>query len=541
MSKEPIKFKFTLEEHIEKINEYKEAVLDCQHELKKYKFIYEKETNIDEKRKILQKATAVKNEIEQYNIAIKQLRISQLQFSLEDLEERIELYYEELEERGPFRDKSKYLGAIFILEEIRARKIGTTMNNYEPFDLENLRGDYRNRLRRLQKNAGLQETALSQFYKKSISIIKNYINKKIVKNKMDQIYNSALKNNIAGVTEGLRLYPYCFDFSDLIQNTKLKNYNLKLASEIKKNRYYRVSELLNEYRKPKSERTFSLKLKKINSAIKKQDLKKLKEYIEKHGKNMLHYYDESGFTPMHYAAKIGDPDIFDYLLEMDGNSFAAALESQNRITPLHMLVLYKNNACLDLAFAKLEKNKKLEKIKLAKDIAGLNPFHYAIVYQNQIAFDKLVRLKNIKNSRDNSENTPLHYAAHYDQNGYMIKALLKNKLVSKNVSVENHAGEMPLHVAALYNKNPDCTQLILDKMSKKDINRKSGYGQTACQIAEKSGRKGNATRIKKALMRPESDKENNENNNIQIRPILRRKAYFIPQSTPQHKLNGLKN
>ncbi|APR98948.1 ankyrin repeat domain-containing protein [Wolbachia endosymbiont of Folsomia candida] len=219
--------------------------------------------------------------------------------------------------------------------------------------------------------------------------------------------------------------------------------------------------------------------------------------------------DYSGSTTLHIAAKRGNLEIVQYLIEyvrkIDPDKLSEFVNAKNNddITLLHSAV---ESGKLDVVKYLIEYIEKINPNKLgefgfinAKDNYGITPLHrassmgnleivqYLIGYVEKINLDKLSEFVNTEN---NYGITPLHSAV---ESG---KLDIVEHLVGKraNVYAENKGKETPLHIAAKRRSWEVVKYLIkhveetdLDKLSE-FVNAKDNNGITPLHSAVESGK-----------------------------------------------------
>lgn len=158
--------------------------------------------------------------------------------------------------------------------------------------------------------------------------------------------------------------------------------------------------------------------------------------------------DESGQTPLHVAAQMGDVEVVELLLQ---SAKDINVQDETGVTPLHLAS--------------------------QKDVAEL-----------------LLAKKANVNARNNMDQTPLHYAVTPDILGSiedptvresdaatrleLIKFLIENKA---DVNARDNTGKTPLHIAAA-SGSLEIVQFLID--NKADVNAKTADGQTPLGVIE---------------------------------------------------------
>lgn len=177
---------------------------------------------------------------------------------------------------------------------------------------------------------------------------------------------------------------------------------------------------------------------------------------------------DSGWTPLHEAAKTGQTDIASLLIQHGAELNAA--NHQYLYTPLHIAANYGHADTLLLlihegADIKTESIDGMESIYIAAD-----KNHTEII---KILLDNGADI----NSKDKDGGTALHAASGKNQKEAAL-FLLKN---GAEINLQNEFGVTPLHYAAFFN-NPEMVSLLLEHGADKDITNSDG--KTPLQIAE---------------------------------------------------------
>lgn len=154
--------------------------------------------------------------------------------------------------------------------------------------------------------------------------------------------------------------------------------------------------------------------------------------------------NDSGWTPLHWAAMSGDNDIIALLVAANANANVA--EHSGGKTPLHLGAIFGHLETVKLLVAN---HADLN----AKNRNGETPLQMA-VYEgigNQVkeTVEFLLASKADPNTRNNSGETPLHNAAWYGDTN-LISLLLTYKA---DVNATNNVGETPLYFAVVLKHN----------------------------------------------------------------------------------------
>ncbi|CAI9719233.1 transient receptor potential cation channel subfamily A member 1-like isoform X3 [Octopus vulgaris] len=159
--------------------------------------------------------------------------------------------------------------------------------------------------------------------------------------------------------------------------------------------------------------------------------------LRKHSKDLLNERDISGWTPLHYAAKMGHLTAIDDLMKLGA---IVNLKNNNEQSPFHLASRYgRFNTCVRLLTGK-------DGSTMLNEMDNLNQTALHLASQN--GHTKLVSLLLRKGAviyKDNDGNTPLHLAAKngYTQTARLLLDIYPNILDSKNLNRDT-----PLHVTA---------------------------------------------------------------------------------------------
>ena len=172
-------------------------------------------------------------------------------------------------------------------------------------------------------------------------------------------------------------------------------------------------------------------------------------------------YNEEGFTPLHYAADVGNSDVIELLLKHGANinvtskcgkrALDVAVDRGN--TKIIRLLL-ENGAESDFA-----------------DNVGCTHLHFAVKH-GYIEVIKFLLDNGTKiDVTDGEGSTPLHYAA-YERVNRMIKFLIEH---GADINVTNKSGQIPLHLAVCRFPCITTVKLLLEYGSKIDVTDNNGY------------------------------------------------------------------
>ena len=234
----------------------------------------------------------------------------------------------------------------------------------------------------------------------------------------------------------------------------------------------------------------------IHDAVKNGDLEKVMSMI-KANPNLVFSKDDSGCTPLEYAAFIGRKDIIDFLL-----ANKADVNARDTVVGMNPLLIAADKGSLDVAASLLLLKADIN----AKDKIGNTPLHNAAQkgYKDMVIL--LLANKAEVDAKNNYGFTPLFAAAaggHLD----VLKLLLANKADINSLDAK---GETPLHFAA-EKGNKVMAELLLGNSA--DVNAKSSSGETPLYKAARSGHK----ELVEMLLANKADI--NANNNEGVTPL----------------------
>ena len=181
--------------------------------------------------------------------------------------------------------------------------------------------------------------------------------------------------------------------------------------------------------------------------------------------------DESGWTPLHYAAAFGHKDIVELLLA--NKSEVNAVDSDGR-TPLH-LAAYTGQT--DVAGLLLTNGADVNTF----DRGGWTPLHTAVAENKKDMVQWLLAHKADVNAMTKDGQSPLYVAA---RNSYLnlVELLLAN---GADVNASGFDGWTPLHAAVVEANNQDIVELLLTK--KAYVNAADNEGRTPLHMASRRG------------------------------------------------------
>ena len=172
---------------------------------------------------------------------------------------------------------------------------------------------------------------------------------------------------------------------------------------------------------------------------------------------------ENDSAPLHVAARIGDPEIFQLLME---NSLKKYPLNSCGWTPFHLAAMYGQ-----IRICEILSNYKINKI-FENNYGQMTPPHKKARERLENGVDK--------NPKDTMGFTPLHFAAYFDH-PKTCKWLLENK-VDKNA--RTNCGSTALHCAVMRGFLEICKILLEYKI---DINSRDRIGLTPLHIAARDG------------------------------------------------------
>jgi ankyrin repeat protein len=167
-----------------------------------------------------------------------------------------------------------------------------------------------------------------------------------------------------------------------------------------------------------------------------------------------------GYTPLHFAAKNGNKDVAQLLIDKEADINA---KSNINETPLHVAAKYGNSGVAKLL---IDKDANVNTVE-----ATFTPLHYAA----EKGYSDIAKLlidndANINAVDINDNYTPLHLAAE-NGNKDVVELLINN---DDNINITNKYGQTPLHLAIPKNwekyKVFENKKIIIEKLKEKNAN-----------------------------------------------------------------------
>jgi ankyrin repeat protein len=214
----------------------------------------------------------------------------------------------------------------------------------------------------------------------------------------------------------------------------------------------------------------------IQYAIMYNNIDIIKKLLEFNCK--LDFIDNDGYTILYIPIKHGYHDLVKILITSDVLSVQLVdIVDKNNSLPIHYALYYDNNTAFDMI---LKNTKHLNIL----DNKGLAPLHLAIKKKNYYALNKLINHPNINvNIVNNIGETALHIACNYEDIT-SVKILLTKKNNNHNSIqldiFDNQFQITPLmYVVTLNNK--EITNLLVDNNA--NVNIQDAVGNTALHLA----------------------------------------------------------
>uniref|UniRef100_A0A8C2EHT3 Ankyrin 3a n=1 Tax=Cyprinus carpio TaxID=7962 RepID=A0A8C2EHT3_CYPCA len=176
--------------------------------------------------------------------------------------------------------------------------------------------------------------------------------------------------------------------------------------------------------------------------------------------SLPHIHPQKGFTPLHVAAKYGQLEVANLLLQKKAAPDAAG---KNGYTPLHIAA--KKNQ-LEIGTTLLEYGAECNTVTRQ----GISPLHLAAQEGNVDLVSLLLTKQANVNMGNKNGLTPLHLAAQDDRSG-VVEVLLNH---GAEIDAQTKSGYTPLHVACHYG-NMKMANFLLENQAKPNAKTKNGY------------------------------------------------------------------
>lgn len=164
-------------------------------------------------------------------------------------------------------------------------------------------------------------------------------------------------------------------------------------------------------------------------------------------------FDESGYTPVHYAIASGNVEVLSFLIANKGDIHKPT-ENDNKDTPLHLSI---DSGSITMTHFLITNGVDPSQCNLI----GQNALMYAAMQQKILHLSYLCHIQSIdKNVTDIDGNTALHYAIQKGSKACVLELLKYNIDLKK----KNREGITPLHIAAQLGQS-----FVSDTMLSKDI------------------------------------------------------------------------
>lgn len=212
--------------------------------------------------------------------------------------------------------------------------------------------------------------------------------------------------------------------------------------------------------------------KQFFDAIKKNDIKKFDELIEK-GVD-INAKDNAGNTPVHFAVIKGSLYCLRKLLKTEG--LGEINIKDDNIDDIFRNILSKcQNKVSDIIQAQACAN--------AKNNSGKTPVHCAAYFGRLYHLLELIKVKADINIKDNEGCTPVHFAAEGGSTICLIALISAGAALSK----KNEYDQVPAHLAAINGHEDFINSLIA---ARADVTSQDANGYTPLDEARKCGHEG---------------------------------------------------
>lgn len=217
--------------------------------------------------------------------------------------------------------------------------------------------------------------------------------------------------------------------------------------------------------------TMLAKAAEIHDASQQGDIDAVKKLLEE-SPELIDLEDETGHTPLHYAAVGGQTEVARFLLSKGAD--VNALNALNQSVLLY--AAYFGNA--EITAALIAGGAKLDD----QDIVGRTPLHYAARQRSVDALMLLIDNKADLNARDSIGETPLHFAIRW---GYddVAEMLID---AGADLNIEKNDGTSYLHLASIKGYSEVVNLLLKRGMQ---VNAQDNSGRTPLYFAAKYGNK----------------------------------------------------
>ncbi|KAF3336173.1 Ankyrin-3 [Carex littledalei] len=183
-----------------------------------------------------------------------------------------------------------------------------------------------------------------------------------------------------------------------------------------------------------------------------QDTELTKELLKLYSEPLGKETDETGRTPLHFVALIGDYDIAKLLLDKDPS--LAYIPDSGRSFPIHTAVRMGHVKMIRLLLQwcpdpcqLLDENGK-NILHIAVEAETTDILYRSLIYPNDrltTSYSKKMFTR-MANTMDNKGNTPLHLAAEYEYNDVMVSLFKKGKA---DLTLQNKEGLTAVDIAMI--------------------------------------------------------------------------------------------
>lgn len=209
----------------------------------------------------------------------------------------------------------------------------------------------------------------------------------------------------------------------------------------------------------------------IHDASQQGDISTVKKLVEE-TPELINLKDETGQTPLHFAAAGGQAEVAQFLLSKGAD--VNALNTVNQSVLLY--AAYFGNA--EITAALIAGGARLND----QDIVGRTPLHYAARQRSVDALTLLIDNKADLNARDSIGETPLHFAIRWGYDD--VAEMLIDAGAELNVKKDD--GTSYLHLASIKGYS-DVVDLLLKHGMQ--VNEQDNSGRTPVHYAAKYGNK----------------------------------------------------